>query len=359
MNDSSTRDSAIDSDLATQARHDEIDAKAREWMSYLYSGEITERRRARFQDWLAASPDHRAAFRMLNDIWTSLDRVRGIEDGMVDVSRNLSKVTKPFGLRLRWRQVVHVAANIGSGARIAAGVVAGMVAIAILATLRLAAAPDEHHFASAVGEIRSLGLDDGTQVVLRADTALVASMSSEERNVAIERGGAYFDVSRDATRPFVVSAAGIDVRVRGTAFDVLQGPQSVTVSVTRGRVAVSDPTGRNGGGAHSVELGGGQQLTVAADGTFGPVTAFDPNQVLGWREGRLSYSNARLEDIVADINRYRTEKISIEDEALKDLRITTMFRVENADQVLAGIAAAEPVTIVRTPSSIAIRWRED
>lgn len=358
MTDSSTRDSATDNDLATQARRDEIDAKAREWMSYLYSGEITERRRAGFQNWLAASPDHRAAFRMLNDIWISLDRVRGIEDGMVDASRNSSKVTKPFGLRLGWRQVMHVAANIGSGARIAAGVVAGIVAIVLLATLKLAA-PDERHFASAVGEIRSLGLDDGTQLVLRADTALVASMSREERNVTIERGGAYFDVSRDATRPFVVSAAGIDVRVRGTAFDVLKGPQSVTVSVTRGRVAVSDLTGRNRGDAHTVELSGGQQLTVGADGTFGAVTAFDPNQVLGWRDGRFSYSNARLEDIVADINRYRTEKISIEDEALKDLRITTMFRVENADQMLAGIAAAEPVTIVRSPSSIAIRRRED
>jgi transmembrane sensor len=107
-----------------------------------------------------------------------------------------------------------------------------------------------------------------------------------------------------------------------------------------------------------VELTGGQQLTVEADGTFGAIVEFDPKRVLGWRDGRFSYFNARLEDIIADINRYRTVKIVIEDEALKDLRITTMFRVENAEQMLGGIEATEPVTIVRSSSSITIRRRQ-
>jgi transmembrane sensor len=334
---------------ATQARR-EIDAKAREWMSYLYSGEITEQGRAGFQAWLAESPDHQAAFQMLNDLWTSLDRVREIEDGSIEASRNSSNVTQPFERHVRsgWRRVLKIAANIG--------IAAGIAAMATFATLQLKDPVDERHLATAVGEIRTLGLIDGTQLVLRADTAIVASMSREERSVTIERGGAYFDVSKDETRPFVVSAGGIDVRVRGTAFDVLKGPSSVTVSVTHGRVAVSDLTDRN---RSAVELTGGQQLTVEADGTFGAITEFDPKQVLGWRAGRFSYFNARLEDIVADINRYRTVRISIEDEALKDLRITTMFRVENAEQMLAGIEATEPVTIVRSPSSITIRRRED
>ncbi len=339
-----------DTDRATQARRDSVDAKAREWMSYLYSGEITERGQAGFQAWLAESSDHRAAFQMLNELWTSLDRVPRVENGLVEAPRNAANVTKP----VVWRTVLQKAANV----RIAAAFVAGIAAIAALATLQIADRANEHYFATQVGEVRTLGLTDGSQLVLRPDTAILTSMSSEERSVTIERGGAYFDVSKDESRPFVVSAGGVGVRVSGTAFDVLKGPRSVTVSVTHGHVTISDVTNQNRGGAHTVELTVGQQLTVEADGTFGAIVEFDAQRVLGWRDGRFSYLNARLEDIIADVNRYRTEKISIEDEALGDLRITTMFRADNVDQMLAGIEATESVTVVRSSSAITIRRRE-
>lgn len=339
-----------DTDRAMHARRDDVDAKAREWMSYLYSGEITQQGQAGFQAWLAESSEHRAAFRVLNELWTSLDRVPHVENELIEASRNAAHVTKPAA----WRTVLQRAANV----RIAAAFVAGIAAIAALATLQIAARADEHHFVTQVAEVRSLDLTDGSHLVLRPDTAVLTSMSSEERHVAIERGGAYFDVSSDEGRPFVVSAGGVGVRVRGTAFDVLKGPSSVTVSVTHGHVTISDVTDQNRRGAHTVEITGGQQLTVAADGTFGAIVEFDTQRVLGWRDGRFSYLNARLEDIIADVNRYRTEKISIEDEALGDLRITTMFRADNVDQMLASIEAAEPVTVVRSSAAITIRWRE-
>lgn len=333
-----------DDDPHMQGRRADIDARARQWLCHLYSGEITERERAGFRDWLAASPEHRAAFQSLNELWTSLDRVPHVENELVETAPEPANVTRPA----RWRAVLQ-----NTNLRVAAALVVAVTAVVAMATLQMRQRADEHLFATRIGEIRTLGLTDGSQLVLRADTAILAAMSSDERNVTIERGGAYFDVSRDEARPFVVSTGGVDVRVHGTAFDVLKGPSSVTVSVTHGHVTVSDLTERR-----SVQLTGGQQLTVQADGTFGAVIEFDSQRVLGWRDGRFSYLNARLEDIVADVNRYRTQKIVIQDEALEDLRVTAMFRAENVEQMLAGIAATEPVTIVRSTSSIAIRRRE-
>ncbi|MBM0106820.1 FecR domain-containing protein [Steroidobacter sp. S1-65] len=333
-------------DPQLQARRDDIDARARQWLAHIYSGEITEQERAGFQDWLAASSEHRAAFQSLNELWTSLDRVPHIEDEPADpAARVPADAAKPA----RWREVLHRASSL----RMAAGLIVAVTAVVALATLQMRSRAEQHLFTTQIGEIRELDLTDGSKLVLRADSAISSSMSSDERNVTIERGGAYFDVSRDETRPFVVSAGDIDVRVHGTAFDVLKGPSSVTVSVTHGHVTVSDLTK-----PRSVQLTGGQQLTVLANGEFGAVVEFDSQRVLGWREGRFSYRNARLEDIVADVNRYRIKKIVIEDEALADLRITTMFRAENVDQMLAGIAATEPVTIVHSAAAISIRRRE-
>lgn len=332
-----------ESDPAARARREAADTRAREWLGQLYSGDITEQDRHGFQAWLAEDPEHKRAFHTINQIWISLDRVSHIEDGLTEGSFGSTNLGKPAAAATRWFQSWRNAA-----------IAAGLAAIVAFAGLNWRTPRDHAHFTTGVGEIRELDLTDGSQLVLRPDTEVVASISDEERNIIIERGGAYFDVSRDEDSPFVVSAAGIDVRVHGTAFDVLKGPSSVTVSVAHGRVAVAS---RNRGG-HSVALAGGQQVTVNADGSFGTVTEFDPKRVLGWRDGRFSYFNARLEDIIADINRYRAVKISIEDEALKDLRITTMFRVENTDQMLAGIEATQPVTIVHSPSSIVIKRRD-
>lgn len=333
-------------------RHDEVESKAREWMAYLYSGDATEQGCAEFRAWLAENPQHRAAFKTLNDLWTSLDLVRGIEDGPVDGPRQDAGLRQSIGgfRCFRRRRMLPIV--------VSAALAAGIAVVATLTVLRLSGPEEQQRFATAIGEVRTVGLTDGSQLILRADTAVRASMSRRRRSVVVERGGAYFDVMPDEARPFIVSAGETGVRVHGTAFDILKGPSSVTVSVTRGRVAVSDMTPPDEGRPRLVELTAGQQLAAETDGSLGAVLGFDPEQVLGWREGRLSYDNARLEDVVADINRYRKLKIRIKEEKLKGLRITTTFRVEKADEVLAGIEATEAVTIVRLPSSVLIRSRE-
>jgi transmembrane sensor len=57
---------------------------------------------------------------------------------------------------------------------------------------------------------------------------------------AARSGEAHFFVEKDPQRPFVVNAAGIDVRAVGTAFNVRIDPAAVEVLVTEGRVRV-DP----------------------------------------------------------------------------------------------------------------------
>lgn len=338
---------------ATSGRdHDDVESKAREWMSYLYSGDATERGWEEFRAWLAQSPEHRVAFKALNDLWTSLDLVRGIEDRTADGRRQDSDLRQSVSSSRRVPRRRMLLPII-----VSAATAAGIALVATLTFLRLFGLEEQQRFATAIGEVRTVELADGSQLVMRADTAIIASMSPRRRRVVVERGGAYFDVMSDRARPFIVSAGETGVRVRGTAFDVLKGPSSVMVSVTRGRVTVSDVTPPEEGRPRIVELTDGQQLTAGMDGSLGAVVGFDPERALAWREGRLSYDNARLEDIVADINRYREVKIRIQDEKLKGLRITTTFRVEKADEMLASIEATEPVTVVRSPSAVLIQSR--
>src|SRR3546814_15110866 len=74
--------------------------------------------------------------------------------------------------------------------------------------------------ASKIGEIRTVALEDGSRVTLDTDTILHIAYSPTERGLKLERGRARFDVSYDASRPFVVFAGGGSITAHGTVFDV-------------------------------------------------------------------------------------------------------------------------------------------
>lgn len=82
-------------------------------------------------------------------------------------------------------------------------------------------------------------LDDGSEVLAEADSTLrkIAERSDETR-IALERGAATFEVTRNPSRTFIVEADGVEVRVVGTRFRVSRADDDVEVMVERGAVDV-------------------------------------------------------------------------------------------------------------------------
>jgi transmembrane sensor len=81
-----------------------------------------------------------------------------------------------------------------------------------------------------------LALPDGSRVELKDGSEVVVQYSASERRVKLTGGEAHFTVWKDKTRPFIVNAAGVEVRAVGTAFNVRLEAKSVEVLVTEGRV---------------------------------------------------------------------------------------------------------------------------
>lgn len=81
--------------------------------------------------------------------------------------------------------------------------------------------PQQNEVMAKKGVRSKLVLPDGSQVWLNSETRLVypVTFSDSTREVELE-GEAYFDVTKDSKRPFVVHTSGIDIRVLGTTFNV-------------------------------------------------------------------------------------------------------------------------------------------
>lgn len=173
------------------------------------------------------------------------------------------------------------------------------------------------------GQRAQLILQDGTEVWLNAKSKLVypAQFTGEERRVIVE-GEAFFDVAKDPSKPFIVSAQDIDMKVLGTQFNVYCYPDAgyIQTSLLEGSVRVFFPDRENEG----ITLKPDQQVTVS-DGKM-KVSPIRLSEHFLWRDGIYAFENEPLIDILKKMELYYDVKIVIKDTSLFNDTYTGKFR---------------------------------
>jgi transmembrane sensor len=203
-------------------------------------------------------------------------------------------------------------------------------------------------------------LADGSVVWLRPGAEITVDFSPSLRRVELKKGEALFEVAKNPARPFVVGAAGIDVRAVGTAFTVNVKPAAVEVLVTHGEVAVEKPRAVTAGPASAVGMSAGQAPAEPGE-TFARLTAGNSIEVvtaprlaasgvtsissaemkdrLSWRIPKLHFSRTPLVEVVALFNRHSTVRLQLGDEALGRLQLSGVIRADNTDALLQLLAS--------------------
>ena len=319
----------------SSASQRQIQAECREWLALLHSGEATDADRARFETWLQADLRHRHAYDLLQLVWSDISKLQHLAD--------LEPVPAPR------TESISLAQRAFPWAAAAAAV--GFTLFAVHSRYKtsppptLAAAVEfSRDYATRLGEVHTIQLPDGSSLTLGAYSQAVVKLSANERRVTLERGQAYFEVAKDAARPFFVDARSAAVRVVGTRFDVRLGSSHVRIAVDEGAVAVND---------RAAAIGGGQRIDVLPNGTLSEPARIDEGEAAAWREGRLVYDGAPLSEVVADLSRYRTA-VTLKSPAAGKLRVTAGLRVEQIDQFVDRLPDILPVRVTRTADTITI-----
>lgn len=254
-------------------------------------------------------------------------------------------------LRERVMGVLHSARDALSGtvltpARL--GFAALCLALMIAGGVMLRPATPEYR--TRIAEIRELKLDDGSRVTLgaRSEISRIA-FSDDSRRVKMGVGEAFFEVAKAPDRPFLVEAGDTLIRVVGTRFDVKFDGAAVKVSVLEGVVRVMPgKAGTSAADRPYVTLSAGEQAIVPnMAATLPRPTAIRGTPPGSWREGRLSYADAPLSEVIADANRYRTGRITIVSPSLRDEPVTAAFKTSETDQMLDMLATGLNVQVIR------------
>jgi transmembrane sensor len=275
--------------------------------------------------WRNASPDHERAWKEIQSAWHAFDAT--------SQPRVAAAMLRELGARRRRRIRSYTLSAV-------CGVAA---AVAGLVFVRRSPVPANVATASTVAESiitrpERRVLSDGSVVELNTGAEIAVNFTPARRDVRLLRGEAHFVVSKNPARPFIVTAGDVTARAVGTQFEVNRGAHSTAVIVTEGRVAVAR-TGTVTGPStiDTVFLNAGARVSIATDVAARPppqpesVSAADQDRILAWRGPRLTLSNTPLADAVAALNRENRTQITIQSEPLAQMRLSGVFRADNAE----------------------------
>jgi transmembrane sensor len=306
---------------STFANRSGVEAEAIAWFTRM-NGKPSRTDRRHFQAWLKASPVHGQAYDNLRSVWSSAGEAGASvaleEEGAL--SHHLDNIRQ-----MRERKT--------------SGGVGGIIGLCLCALLAgcwiWLERPNtfldiQADYVTARGERRMIELRDGSIILLDADTAIDVDMQAAERRVRLLHGTAFFTVKR-STVPFVVRAGDGEARVLGTTFDVAMQDNSVSVTLASGSLLVTSTAG-----PQRVVLAPGEGVTYGADG-MEPAEKVDLDERLAWRGGRFVFNNARLGDVLHQIERHRQGRIVVLSGSLAERRVSGSFSIDDTEAALASI----------------------
>ncbi len=288
-----------------------------------------------FAAWLEAAPAHRLAFDMAEDLHATIDGNAGQIVGLLpQEAADIPSAGNEN--RRRWiRRTVAAAA----AALAAAG-------------LALAWLPDGPRmpgqavaYAAPAGQARSISLADGSHVDLSPGSLVRVWFDASSRRLRLERGEALFQVGQDARRALVLLAGDLRIRDIGTQFDVALRAARVSVTVVSGIVSIT-PASESDPARMAVTLSAGQQFVQALGSPQGQVVQTDAAAVLSWRSGFLTYQDAPLSDVVADINRYFAAHVTLADATTGARRFSGVLKAETLESTLRRLSVLMALPVV-------------
>lgn len=282
---------------------DELFAQASAWHFRLQAEDAGERDRHDFAAWLAQSDEHARAWEEARQLLAILQPAAHAVHRAAPARRRRA---------LPWAAAATLLLAIGLGA----------TQTPWLDRLRA----DQ---ATRVGEVRTLALEDGSRIQLNTDSAVQIALGDHERRVRLLRGEAWFEVSRDAGRPFFVESAGGWVRVVGTRFSVTRRGDETQVRLQSGRVEVA-------AGGEPIQLMPGQGVAFSSAG-LQAVAAFDPQQAFAWRHRQLVFRQQPLGEVVAELNRYWPGRLFVVGAELERKQVSGVFDIDRPEAVLRAL----------------------
>ncbi|PXY02678.1 hypothetical protein DF185_00875 [Marinifilum breve] len=196
---------------------------------------------------------------------------------------------------------------------------------------------------------KSIVLADGSTITLNGEAKLVypRKFNADTRNVSLE-GEAFFDIAKNPNKAFIITAKGAEIKVLGTAFNVIAKDDKVEVLVESGKVKFSEINNKE-----SVILEKGD-FAILKESLLSKSLMNDDNY-LSWKTQKMVFRSMELKEVAKVIERTYHVQIQFESNEIEKEQISTTFDQESLNHVLSTICMSFNLTYEKKGQTIILK----
>lgn len=314
---------------------DRRNREALAWVKALHDEHLSEKQIVAYSDWMEADPLNADVFRRLDEAWITTGDAQ-------------DSIRASYGPEARAAQSQSFAGRMSGFFRPGltpqfATTLAGLIVLVLVGLPPTGENLSIQKFATAIGETNEITMEDGSRITLNSGSDITIAYEEQLRLVQVSQGGAYFDVTSDANRPFVVDINGGTVEVLGTEFDVLGNADGFTVTVVEGRVSV----GAGPSQSDRTTLAANQRAAVNTQLASLNVSLIDADVAAAWRRGQLVYRDAPLSEVVEELNRYSNIQLSLSQSVSDNVDFTGVLNITDPGLMMDRLAGLMRMTVTQ------------
>ncbi len=301
----------------------------------------------RVRDWIAADAANAKHFEHFKLIWDNSKKLEAKSTVDEDAAWERFK-SRRDGAAKPAAKVIEMPRTAGRMNWMRAAVLVVMVGIGFLVTNMLNRTPDMIALQSG-DRVLIDTLSDGSIVTLNKNSSIKypEEFVGDTRKVELQ-GEAFFEVAPDKKHPFVIHANAADITVVGTSFNVKTTTAKTEVIVATGIVEVAK-------NEYAVKLNPQEKATVFLSEEK-PLKQAHKDELYNYYHTREFVCNStplwRLTDVLSEA--YGVN-IVIADNRLKNLLLTTTFRDESLDNILAVIGQTFNIQVEKKGAEIILK----
>lgn len=284
------------------------------WMARLWVEDVSQQDKRAFKTWYEAEPEHALVWQRLEQLQETFHQAPQSELSRAVLTH------KKKGLSRRQLLVL------------------GLFSLTNLSLIFAgrASQPRGREYITAVGEIKTVTLSDGTVMAMNTDTLVYVDFDQSARRLHLLQGEISVSSAHHTAPLYVTTRDGKAVPI-GTRFTVKQQEHHTLVAVYEGIVELRPE--------QSVQL---LRLKATQQAAFNINSIMSIQHLLTtkplWLEHKIQANGSKLTDFIADLARYRRGVINVEPRLAK-YKVTGTFSTADTDKTLQHLSEILPIEI--------------
>lgn len=231
-------------------------------------------------------------------------------------------------------------------ASIAAAITIFVVLLTLWSPLNKRLSPEQINSVTVpLNQQKQITLSDGSRIRLNSGAELKYpdTFHGATREVYLS-GEAYFDIEHNRLKPFIIHTGNVITTVLGTAFNInaVKGSSKIVVTVTRGKVSVSDDNGV------LALVTPNQQLAYNTENHKSVRQTVNASKFIAWQNGDLHFEDLTFREAALILQQRFKVRILFTNDKVQNCRFSgTALEGKNIDQVLTVICAFNDATYTR------------